>query len=95
MTALPLQLSVNVDHVATLRQARRIDYPDPVEAAAVAEAAGACATSASRRPSRCWGRCAPGSSCGHCGSSAGGQRKKAIILIATSACKSSASRYFY
>ncbi|MBP7588930.1 MAG: pyridoxine 5'-phosphate synthase [Thermoanaerobaculia bacterium] len=42
MTALPLQLSVNVDHVATLRQARRIDYPDPVEAAAVAEAAGAC-----------------------------------------------------
>ena len=35
-------LHVNVDHVATLRQARRIDYPDPVEAAAVAEAAGAC-----------------------------------------------------
>ncbi len=36
-----LQLSVNVDHVATLRQARLLDYPDPVEAAAVAEAAGA------------------------------------------------------
>ena len=36
-----LQLSVNVDHVATLRQARLLDYPDPIEAAAVAEAAGA------------------------------------------------------
>lgn len=32
---------MNVDHVATLRQARRLDYPDPVEAAAIAEAAGA------------------------------------------------------
>ena len=35
------RLSVNVDHVATVRQARRAAYPDPVEAAAVAEAAGA------------------------------------------------------
>lgn len=34
-------LSVNVDHVATLRQARGVDYPDPAEAAALAEAAGA------------------------------------------------------
>ncbi len=34
-------LSVNVDHVATLRQARRAAYPDPVEAARLAEAAGA------------------------------------------------------
>ncbi|MEO8198192.1 MAG: pyridoxine 5'-phosphate synthase, partial [Thermoanaerobaculia bacterium] len=41
MTSTPLLLSVNVDHVATLRQARKLDYPDPVEAAAVAEAAGA------------------------------------------------------
>ncbi|HEY5567675.1 MAG TPA: pyridoxine 5'-phosphate synthase, partial [Gammaproteobacteria bacterium] len=23
------RLGVNVDHVATLRQARRVDYPDP------------------------------------------------------------------
>ena len=37
----PLDLSVNVDHVATLRQARGVGYPDPAEAAAVAEAAGA------------------------------------------------------
>jgi len=34
-------LSVNVDHVATVRQARRIDEPDPVAAAILAEAAGA------------------------------------------------------
>jgi pyridoxine 5-phosphate synthase len=36
-----LHLSVNIDHVATVRQARRAEYPDPVEAARVAEAAGA------------------------------------------------------
>ncbi len=36
-----VRLSVNVDHVATLRQARRAPYPDPVEAARLAEAAGA------------------------------------------------------
>ena len=34
-------LGVNVDHVATLRQARGTDYPDPVEAALLAEEAGA------------------------------------------------------
>jgi pyridoxine 5-phosphate synthase len=32
---------VNVDHVATLRQARGINEPDPVWAAALAELAGA------------------------------------------------------
>ena len=36
-----LKLGVNVDHVATLRQARGTDYPDPVEAALMAEKAGA------------------------------------------------------
>jgi len=41
MTAATLQLSVNVDHVATLRQARKLDYPDPLAAAAIAESAGA------------------------------------------------------
>jgi pyridoxine 5-phosphate synthase len=35
------QLEVNVDHVATLRQARLIGEPDPVTAAALAELAGA------------------------------------------------------
>jgi pyridoxine 5-phosphate synthase len=36
-----MRLYVNVDHVATVRQARRADEPDPVEAAALCEAAGA------------------------------------------------------
>ncbi|HYN20009.1 MAG TPA: pyridoxine 5'-phosphate synthase [Thermoanaerobaculia bacterium] len=35
------RLSVNVDHVATLREARGATYPDPSEAARTAEAAGA------------------------------------------------------
>ena len=38
---MPQRLGVNVDHVATLRQARRTTYPDPVTAAAIAELAGA------------------------------------------------------
>ncbi|MBW2710771.1 MAG: pyridoxine 5'-phosphate synthase, partial [Deltaproteobacteria bacterium] len=33
-------LSVNVDHVATLREARKGRYPDPVSAAVLAELAG-------------------------------------------------------
>ena len=33
-------LGVNVDHIATLRQARGTNYPDPVYAASVAEHAG-------------------------------------------------------
>jgi pyridoxine 5-phosphate synthase len=37
----PVRLSVNVDHVATLRQARRTFHPDPAEAARIAEEAGA------------------------------------------------------
>jgi pyridoxine 5-phosphate synthase len=36
-----IALGVNIDHVATLRQARRARYPDPVHAALVAEQAGA------------------------------------------------------
>lgn len=36
-----LQLGVNIDHVATLRQARGTPYPDLVQAARVCEAAGA------------------------------------------------------
>jgi len=35
------RLHVNVDHVATIRQARSTIYPDPVTAAALAESAGA------------------------------------------------------
>ena len=39
--ARPIHLSVNVDHIATLRQARQAPYPDPVEAAQISEEAGA------------------------------------------------------
>jgi pyridoxine 5-phosphate synthase len=39
--AVARRLGVNIDHVATLRQVRGTRYPDPVEAAALAEAAGA------------------------------------------------------
>lgn len=36
-----MELGVNIDHIATLRQARGTNYPDPIEAAVVAEANGA------------------------------------------------------
>ncbi|WP_019676028.1 pyridoxine 5'-phosphate synthase [Arsukibacterium perlucidum] len=37
----PIYLGVNIDHVATLRQARGTSYPEPIHAALVAEQAGA------------------------------------------------------
>ena len=36
-----MELGVNIDHVATLRQARGTVYPDPIEAARIAEESGA------------------------------------------------------
>ena len=36
-----IQLGVNIDHVATLRQARGTRYPSPIQAAVIAESAGA------------------------------------------------------
>lgn len=39
--SLTRKLGVNIDHVATLRQARGTPYPSPIEAALLAEAAGA------------------------------------------------------
>lgn len=35
------KLGVNIDHVATIREARKIDYPDPVKAALLCQRAGA------------------------------------------------------
>ncbi|MCK5553626.1 MAG: pyridoxine 5'-phosphate synthase, partial [Deltaproteobacteria bacterium] len=35
------RLGVNIDHVATVRQARGVKYPDPIAAAALVEMAGA------------------------------------------------------
>ncbi len=36
-----MRLGVNVDHIATIREARGTNYPDPVEAALLAESSGA------------------------------------------------------
>lgn len=52
MPARHQRLYVNVDHVATLRQARRGIEPDPIEAAAVCEAAGADGITAHLREDR-------------------------------------------
>jgi len=46
------KLGVNVDHVATLRQARRAAYPDPVEASIAAQRAGASAITVHLREDR-------------------------------------------
>lgn len=37
----PIRLGVNIDHIATIRQARGTRYPDPIQAALEAEPAGA------------------------------------------------------
>ncbi|HEU5051127.1 MAG TPA: pyridoxine 5'-phosphate synthase [Gemmatimonadales bacterium] len=47
-----MRLYVNIDHVATLREARRTDEPDPVAAAAIAERAGAHGITAHLREDR-------------------------------------------
>ncbi len=47
-----IHLGVNVDHVATLRQARGTRYPDPVDAALQAERAGADSITAHLREDR-------------------------------------------
>ena len=46
------RLYINVDHIATIRQARRSTYPDPVEGAVVCERAGADGITAHLREDR-------------------------------------------
>jgi pyridoxine 5-phosphate synthase len=46
------RLYINIDHVATLRQARRGDEPDPLDAVAICEAAGADGITAHLREDR-------------------------------------------
>jgi pyridoxine 5-phosphate synthase len=48
----PLRLGVNIDHVATIRNARGGDYPDPLRAALMAEGAGADGITAHLREDR-------------------------------------------
>ena len=52
MMANKQRLGVNIDHVATLRNARGAAYPDPVRAALMAEAAGADGITAHLREDR-------------------------------------------
>ncbi|PZP50360.1 MAG: pyridoxine 5'-phosphate synthase, partial [Azospira oryzae] len=47
-----IELGVNIDHIATLRQARGTRYPSPIQAALVAEAAGADAITLHLREDR-------------------------------------------
>lgn len=47
-----LNLGVNVDHIATVRQARRAELPSPLEGARLAEAAGAWGITAHLREDR-------------------------------------------
>ena len=42
-------LGVNIDHIATLRQARGTRYPEPVQGALIAEQAGGKASDGFRR----------------------------------------------
>jgi pyridoxine 5-phosphate synthase len=52
MKKQPILLGVNIDHVATLRQVRGSAYPEPVQAALVAEQAGADGITAHLREDR-------------------------------------------
>ena len=52
MTASHLRLGVNIDHVATIRNARGGDHPDPVKAALAAASAGADGITAHLREDR-------------------------------------------
>jgi pyridoxine 5-phosphate synthase len=52
MSATPIRLGVNIDHVATVRNARGGRHPDPVKAAQIAIAAGADGITAHLREDR-------------------------------------------
>ena len=47
-----VELGVNIDHIATLRNARGTTYPDPIKAARLAEEAGADAITLHLREDR-------------------------------------------
>jgi pyridoxine 5-phosphate synthase len=52
MAVLPIRLGVNIDHVATVRNARGGRHPDPIKAAEIAIAAGADGITAHLREDR-------------------------------------------
>ncbi len=52
MSCRPILLGVNIDHIATLRQVRGTPFPEPVQAALLAEQAGADSITAHLREDR-------------------------------------------
>ena len=52
MNTSNILLGVNIDHICTIRQARGTRYPDPVQAALIAEQAGADGITAHLREDR-------------------------------------------
>ncbi len=52
MNRKPILLGVNIDHIATLRQVRGTPFPEPVQAALIAETAGADGITAHLREDR-------------------------------------------
>ncbi|NBC49726.1 MAG: pyridoxine 5'-phosphate synthase [Gammaproteobacteria bacterium] len=52
LTGAPILLGVNIDHIATIRAARGTRYPEPIQAALVAEQAGADAITLHLREDR-------------------------------------------
>lgn len=52
MSRKPILLGVNIDHIATLRQVRGTPFPEPVQAALIAETAGADGITAHLREDR-------------------------------------------
>ena len=51
-STLPILLGVNIDHIATVRQARGTRYPEVLHAALIAEQAGADGITAHLREDR-------------------------------------------
>ncbi len=47
-----LELGVNVDHIATVREARKVDYPNPLDGALICEKVGAFGITAHLREDR-------------------------------------------
>ena len=90
----PLRLGVNIDHVATIRNARGGDHPDPVKAALLAVKAGADGITAHLREDRRHIRdedvatlMRPGSSKRY-----GRSSRRSMMRVSASACSSKPTR---
>ena len=81
-----IELGVNIDHVATVRQARKTYEPDPVVAAALAEQGGADGITFHLREDRRHIQdrdvelLGNGATADHCDAHSGGRRRAAALL---------------